>query len=242
MIGRRQYSQMKDASGDHVDITTEDGMVYRKVTLTGCMSHNDGLVAALAGPSDVTENMVRVVCDMLETWGLGVHPQVSKRTSRDCAAERCCRDKASQERFGVCSLTCQNETAEITLQSTTGRTRRVKTILRSTPPRYLHNSLGYCIETALCKDPPHVGSRPQIRQRKTCGTDNHTVHSHKDVEQLSLFKWMSNDYHDVVANFSELIWFSSTAKQSKLAEQWQEVHWIGKLKRADDQNRSKNIN
>ena len=53
-------------------------------------------------------------------------------------------------------------------------------------------------------------------------------------EQTSFFKWMSKDYHGEVAKFAELSWFCSAAKQSKLAEQWKDAHWVGKLKRADE--------
>ena len=45
---------------------------------------------------------------------------------------------------------------------------------------------------------------------------------------------MSKDYHGEVTKFSELSWFRRTVKQSKLAEQWKEAHWVGKLKRADE--------
>ena len=61
------------------------------------MNHNNGAVAVTA-PKEVTEYMAQVGCDRLEEW-----------------------------RLGVCSLECQNETAEITLQSTVDQTRRVKT-------------------------------------------------------------------------------------------------------------------
>ena len=60
-------------------------------------SHRSGAVAALEGPKDVTEHMVRFVCDMLETWG-----------------------------FGVCVLKCRNEPAEMALQNTVVRTRRFR--------------------------------------------------------------------------------------------------------------------
>ena len=42
------------------------------------------------------------------------------------------------------------------------------------------------------------------------------------------------DYHGEVAKFAELRWFHRIAKQSKLAEQWKDPHWVGKLKRADE--------
>ena len=45
-------------------------------------SHRSGAVAALEGPKDVTEHMVRFVCDMLETWGFGVCAlKLSKRAN-----------------------------------------------------------------------------------------------------------------------------------------------------------------
>ena len=104
---------MEEASGDHVDIADEDGMVNSRLRVKVLMNRNDRSVAAMAGPKDVTENTVRVVRDRLETW-----------------------------RFGVCSLKCQSGTAEITLQNAVDRTRRVETILRNTS-RLSHNSLGH---------------------------------------------------------------------------------------------------
>ena len=69
-------------------------------------------VAAVTEQKEVTLYTVRVGCERFEMW-----------------------------RFGVRSLTCQNETADITLQNTVDRTRRVKTIpLHKT--RYSHDSLG----------------------------------------------------------------------------------------------------
>ena len=63
------------------------------------LSHKSGAVAALESPKDVTEHMVRLVCDMLETSGFGVCvcPQVSKRASSDRVAECFCQDKAIQD-------------------------------------------------------------------------------------------------------------------------------------------------
>ena len=40
---------------------------------------------------------------------------------------------------------------------------------------------------------------------------------------------MSKDYHGEVARFSELSVFRSTAKQSKVAEQWKGTHWVRKV-------------
>ena len=102
------------ASFDHADISAEVGMANKKLKFKVLVSHNSGSVAALEGPKDVTEHMVRFVCDMLETWG-----------------------------FGVCILKCQNAPAEITLQNTVVTTRQVKTIPRNTP-RYSHGSFGHC--------------------------------------------------------------------------------------------------
>ena len=105
---RRRCSEMRDALGDRVAMTTEDGMVHKRVRFTVLMSHSDASVAAMAGPNDVGEKTVRVVCDRLKTWT-----------------------------FGVCTRRCQIETAQITLPNTTDKTTRVKTILRNAP-WYLH--------------------------------------------------------------------------------------------------------
>ena len=78
------------ASFDHCDILAEVGMFNMKLTFKVSVSHRSGAVAALAGPKDITEHMVCFVCDMLETWGFDVCPQVSKRAGRVRFAE-CCR-------------------------------------------------------------------------------------------------------------------------------------------------------
>ena len=41
-------------------------------------------------------------------------------------------------------------------------------------------------------------------------------------------------YHREVTKFAELVWFRTIAKQSKLAEQWKDAHWVGKLKQVDE--------
>ena len=102
------------ASFDHCDISAEVGMFNKKMKFKVFVSRRSGAVAALEGPKDVTEHMVRFVCDMLETWS-----------------------------FGVCVLKCQNEPAEIALQNAVVRTRQFMTIPRNTP-RYSHGSLGHC--------------------------------------------------------------------------------------------------
>ena len=98
----------------NADITAGDGMANKRMRFKVLVNHKSGSVATLTGPKDVTEYMVRFVCDRLETW-----------------------------RIGVSSLKCQNETAEITLQNAVVRTRQVKTMLRNTP-WYPHGSLGHC--------------------------------------------------------------------------------------------------
>ena len=70
------------ASFDHADIADEAGMANKKLKFKVLVDHSSGSVAAMEGPKDVTEYMVRFVCDMLETWS-----------------------------FGVCILKCQNERA-----------------------------------------------------------------------------------------------------------------------------------
>ena len=77
------------------------------------VNHNKGSVA-MTGPNGVTVYTVRIACDRLDDW-----------------------------RSGVCSLKCQNETAEITLLNTFDTTRRVKTIPPNTT-RYSHDNFGHC--------------------------------------------------------------------------------------------------
>ena len=101
-LHRRQQdageSGLDVASFDHPDISAEVGMANKNLKFKVLVNHSSGSVAAMEGPKDVTEYMFRFVCDMLGTWRFGVcNPQVSNRTSRDCAAERCCQDKASQD-------------------------------------------------------------------------------------------------------------------------------------------------
>ena len=175
------------------------------------MNHNDTSVAAMAGPKDVAEKMVRVVCDRVGTW-----------------------------RFGVCSLKCQNGTAEITSQNATDRTRRVETTLRNTS-RYSHNSFG------------SLGSDVKQAEKQIRATILHTLmtdykfdsdrlaaqtiehYTANADEQWSFFKLMSKDGYGEVVRFSELSWFHSIDKHTKLAEQWKEIHWTVKLKRAEEQ-------
>ena len=45
---------------------------------------------------------------------------------------------------------------------------------------------------------------------------------------------MSKDHQGEVAKFADLSSFRSIAKQSKLAEQWKDAHWVTKLNRADE--------
>ena len=78
---RRQGSELEDASFDCADIAAETEMANKRLRFKVLVNHNNGSVAAMARPTDVTEHMVRVVCDRSEIWG-----------------------------FEVFSLKCQNET------------------------------------------------------------------------------------------------------------------------------------
>ena len=57
------------ASFDHCDISAEVGMFIKKLKFEVLVSHWSGAAAALGGPKDVTEHVVRFVCGVLETWG-----------------------------------------------------------------------------------------------------------------------------------------------------------------------------
>ena len=68
------------ASFDHADISAEVGMANKKLKFKVLVSHNSGSVETMEGSKDVTEFMVRFVCDMLETWGFGVCASSSVKT------------------------------------------------------------------------------------------------------------------------------------------------------------------
>ena len=76
---RQQESELQDKSFDHSGIAAETGMTNKTLKVEVLVNHNKGSVAAVSGPKDVTEHMVRVVCDRLETRKFGVcSPQLSK--------------------------------------------------------------------------------------------------------------------------------------------------------------------
>ena len=167
-------------------------------------------IAAMTGPNEVTEYRVRFGCDRLDEW-----------------------------RFDACSLKCQNETTELALQNTFDLARRVKSIPRNTP-RYSHDSLGHCESSIKEVEKPirvmifHTVRADHERdcdRRASWTIAQCTV---KAEEQTSFFKLICKDYHGEVEKFAELSWFHRIAKQSKLAEQWNDAHLVGKLKRADE--------
>ena len=55
-----------------------------------------------------------------------------------------------------------------------------------------------------------------------------------ETAEITLLNIVDTSSHGEVAKFAELSWFHRTAKQSKLAEQWEDARWVGKLKRADE--------
>ena len=128
-------------------------------------------------------------------------------------------------RFGVCSLVCQEETAETTLLNTVDRTRRVKTIPRNTP-RYSHDSLGhYESSVQELEKQIRVFISHTWRADHKCDSGRHVAWTTTQCavnaeEQTSFFKWMSKDDHGGIEKFAELTCFHSITKQSKLAEQW----------------------
>ena len=138
-----------------------------------------------------------------------------------------------------CSLKCQSGTAEITSQNAIDRTKRIETILRNTS-RYSHNSLGRWesdvnnAEKQIRATILHtkIADHKFDSDRPTAQTNEHYIV--KTDEQRSFFKLMSKAYYSEVMRLSELIWFHSIDKQAKLAEQWKEVHWTVKLKRAEE--------
>ena len=55
-----------------------------------------------------------------------------------------------------------------------------------------------------------------------------------ETAEITLLNIVDTSSHGEVAKFAELSWFQRAAKQSKLAEQWEDARWVGKLKRADE--------
>ena len=69
------------------------------------------------------------------------------------------------------------------------------------------------------------------REDHKCDSDRHvawtiTQRSVNAEEQTPLSKWMNKDYHGGIAKFVELSGFHSIAKQSEMAEQWKDAHWL----------------
>ena len=64
------------ASFDHADISAEVGMANKKLKFKVLVNHNNGSVAAMEGPKDVTEYMVRFVCDVLRETRPGIRMAV----------------------------------------------------------------------------------------------------------------------------------------------------------------------
>ena len=138
-------------------------------------------------PKDVTEYMVRFVCDMLETWG-----------------------------FGECVLKCQNEPPQIALQNAVVRTTHFKTIPSNTP-RYSPGSLGHCESAIKEVEKQIRATLFQMYADYNCNRDKFpaklpifpwlvrhaawtlTRYAIKADGQTSFLKLMSKDYHDEIA-------------------------------------------
>ena len=85
--------------------------------------------------------------------------------------------QVSCDRFGVCSLKGQNETAAITLHDTDDTTRRAKTIPRNTT-RYSNDSLGHCegVDKQIREFISHTWRAGHQCDIETCCMDVYTTH------------------------------------------------------------------
>ena len=154
------------------------------------VNHNNG-AAAVTGPKEVTERTVRVCRDMLDVW-----------------------------RFSVCSIECQNEPGESTLQNTVDQARQVKTVPRNTQGvrmKVWFNAT-HSSKKRRNRDVYTFPTRGELTTNAT--SDRQVVWTNtqctvKAEEQTSLFKWMSNNCHchAEVTKFAERSWFRSSAKQ-----------------------------
>ena len=127
------------------------------------VNHNNGAVA-VTGPKEVTEHTVSVG-----------------------------RDRSDDFIFGVCSIECQNEPGENTLQNTVDQTRQVKTIPRNTT-RHSHDSLVQC-ESSIkeAEKPIRVFISHTWRADHKCDSDRQVVWTNTQrtvnaEEQMSFFK------------------------------------------------------
>ena len=223
---RRRRQDARDsgldvASFDHCDISAEVGMFNKKLKFKVLVSHRSGAVAALEGPKDVTEHMVRFVCDMLETSG------------------------------SVCVLKCQNEPPEMALHNAVVRTRQFKTISRNTPRyshgslghcesaiKEVEKQIRATLFQMYAENNCNSEKFPAELQIFPGSFDMLRGHSHgmrsKLMVKRHFFNLMSKGYHGEVGKVSELVWCRIPAKQPKLAEQWREANWGGKSERSDE--------
>ena len=196
-------------------------MFNKKLKFKVLVSHRSGSVAALEGPKDVTEHMIRFVSDMLETWCL------------------------------VCVLKCQNEPAEIALQNAPVRTRQFKTISRNMPryshgslghcesaikevEKQIRATLFQLYADHNCNSDKFPAELPIFSWRARHAAWTLPRYAIKADGQTPFFKLMSKDHHGGISKFSELVCFRIPAKQPKLAEQRKEAHWLGKSERSDE--------
>ena len=145
-------------------------------------------------------------------------------------------ERLDEWRFG---LKWQNGTTERTLQNTVDHTRQFKTNLRNTPKNSHFGSGHWESSIKEVEKQIRVFSSHTWRADHKCDSDRRAAWTFtqcilKAEEQTSLFKSMSKNYHGEAAKFVGLSWFCSIDKQTKLAEQWNDAHLIGKFKRDDE--------
>ena len=163
--------------------------------------------------NDVTEHMVRFVCDLLETWGFGV-----------CVSSR-----------------CQNEPAEIALQNAVVRTRQFfSRQFRETRPgirmvvwvikeveKQIRATLFQMYADYNCNSDKFPSELPIFLAGETRRVYAHTVRQSKMPGQTLFFKLMSKDYHGEVAKFPRngLVSHPLPSSQS-WRKQWREALWL----------------
>ena len=190
-------------------------MFNKKLKFKGFVCHRSGAVAALEGPKDVTEHIVRFVCDLLEMWCFGVCVSASVKTRLQRSLCRMLLSgQGSSRRF--------RETRPGIRMEVWVTVNQVETFLFEMYADYNCNSDKFPAE--LLSFSWMVKHAAWTLTRYALTADG----------QTSFYKLMSKDYHREVAKFSELVWFRIPAKQPKLGEQWRKAHWVGKSERSDE--------
>ena len=168
-------------------------MFNKELKFKDLVSHWSGAVAALEGPKDVTEHMVRFVCDVLETWGFGV-------CVSSCA-------KTSQQRWLCRTLLSEQDNSRRFRETRPGIRMEVWDTVNRPSKRWRNRFVQSCFKCTLITVAILISFLRSCRffsVRHAAWTL--TRNALKADGQTSFFMLMSKDYHGEAAKFPELVW------------------------------------